>query len=94
MLDVKEVVGKASLFVSNVFGEEEVRNISLEEVKISEDEQFWFITLGLYVPNKNPARKHLGMTLASISEPYLKQYKIFKIESETGKVVSMKIREV
>ncbi|MBM4325761.1 MAG: hypothetical protein FJ118_01245 [Deltaproteobacteria bacterium] len=49
----------------------------LEEVDLSEDEKYWLITLGW-------DEDDLGIR---------RVYKVFKVDSETGKVVSMRMRE-
>lgn len=68
-----------------------LEDLKLEEVEISEDEKHWFVTLGFTRPTEKAANK-LGETLALSQSS--REYKIFKIDSETGEVRSMKIREV
>ncbi len=68
-----------------------IEDLRLEEVELSDDKKFWLITLGFSRPAykaKNP--------LADLTDSpkYEREYKIFKIDSETGEVQSMKIREV
>ena len=57
-------------------------DITLEEVELSEDEKFWFITLGNIEYRKG------------LLPGYERRYKIFKVNSDTGQVMSMKIRIV
>ncbi|KKQ46174.1 MAG: hypothetical protein US63_C0005G0016 [Candidatus Moranbacteria bacterium GW2011_GWC2_37_8] len=59
---------------------------STEEVEISEDQKYWLITLGI--------RKQGGDAISSLYGKTYIAYKIFKIDSQTGDVLSMKIREV
>ena len=63
-----------------------IEDLRLEEVEISEDEKHWFVTLGFTVIKDR--FKMLGLSQSA------RTYKIFKIDSETGEVQSMKIREV
>ncbi len=66
-------------------------DLRLEEVEISDDKKYWFITLGFSRPvdkSKNPLAD-----LVAISS-YERVYKVFKINAETGEVQSMKIREL
>ncbi len=69
-----------------------LQDILLEELEISEDKKFWLITLGFNRPlpkTKNPLFPELVP-----SPEYKREYKLFKIDSETGEVQSMKIRQV
>jgi hypothetical protein len=53
------------------------QHFSLEEVELSDDSTFWFVTLGLKI----------------VSAPFTpKSYKVFKVNSRTGEVLSMKLR--
>jgi hypothetical protein len=64
----------------------------LEELELSEDKKFWLITLGFNRPvprTKNPLLPEI-----TSSPEYKREYKLFKVDSETGEVKSMKIREV
>ena len=71
----------------------ELQDIRLEEVELSEDKRYWLITLGYDVPVKNPAA--FFAELISPNAPiYKREYKLFKINSENSQVEAMKIREV
>jgi len=61
-------------------------NLALEEVELSSDEEFWLITLG-FTP---PANNLIALAGANVK----REYKIFKIKSESGNVISMKIRSI
>jgi hypothetical protein len=52
-------------------------DVSVEEAELSEDERFWLITL--------------GYEFAPFGGP--KEYKVFKVDAQSGEVLSMKIRE-
>jgi hypothetical protein len=69
----------------------EIQDIRLEEVEISEDEQFWLITLSFIQPSDVSQNPLPGI----ITKPqYERNYKLFRINAETGKVEAMKIRVV
>ena len=55
-----------------------VVDISLEEIELTDDRKSWLVTLG------HP-RSYLGTT---------KDFKIIKVDAETGEVLSMKMRIV
>ncbi|WP_404396266.1 hypothetical protein [Pseudoalteromonas phenolica] len=61
---------------------EEMVQLSVEEIEKDNTENVWLITLGI-----------AEMTYA-INKPKNKEYKIFKVEVETGEVISMKIRTI
>lgn len=62
-------------------------DLRLEEVELSEDKNFWLITLGFERPVKNKT------PLAEIAI-MSREYKIFRVNSQTGEVEAMKIRQV
>lgn len=73
-----------------------IEDLRLEEVELSEDQKFWFVTLGFERPvvQKKNSLSELLPTPLPASSQYEREYKIFKIDSETGEVQSMKIREL
>lgn len=92
-IDVKKAVYAAQNYLTSIqhmIGGR-IEDVRLEEVEISEDEKHWFVTLGFAAPTEKAANK-LGETLALSQSS--REYKIFKIDSETGEVRAMKIREI
>jgi hypothetical protein len=94
MIDVKEAVKIAKSHIAELYSDAELTDLLLEEVEISEDEKYWFITLGFYMPKFNPNKTN---SLAELSkaiggeQKYIYKYKVFKINTETGKVLYMKM---
>ncbi|MBP0019555.1 MAG: hypothetical protein J7647_18635 [Cyanobacteria bacterium SBLK] len=68
-----------------------IQDIRLEEVEISDDDKSWFITLGYDDPKQIPYNPILP---DANYRQYERTYKIFEIAAETGKVKSMKIRKI
>jgi hypothetical protein len=89
MLDVKQAAKTAVEYFSQVF-QDGYQNLRLEEVELSEDEHYWYITLGFDSPYQ-----HLGAlaSMAVAGRP-LREYKTIKIDATMGKVLSIKIRTV
>jgi len=85
MLDVKEAAQRASDYFASLFPKDLAANARLEEVELTDDGQYWLITLGF------PVSDTLGFFGVTRTP---RDYKQFKIDAETGKVVSMKIRNV
>lgn len=84
MIDVKEATDKAKAHLVSFFPEAE--QVQLEEVELSEDKAFWLITLSYEGISSSVASSMLvGKSLL---------YKIFKLDAESGEVLSMKIRDI
>lgn len=83
MIEVKQAAEAAFTYFSDLYKGGHY-NLALEEVELSNDEKYWLITLG-YNP---PTTGFTQLTGAGIK----REYKQFKIDSTTGEVVSMKIR--
>jgi len=81
MLDVKEAAQKASEYFAALYSDQAASRVQLEEVELSDDGEYWLITLSYPVS-------------PSFSVPAKRKYKIFKINAKTGEVKSMKIRNV
>ncbi len=84
MIDVKEATDKAKAHLISFFPEAE--QVQLEEVELSEDKACWLITLSYEGVSSSVASSMLvGKSLL---------YKIFKLDAESGEVLSMKIRNI
>ncbi|MGL4503813.1 MAG: hypothetical protein ACRCU2_32430 [Planktothrix sp.] len=94
MIDVRKAVLAAQDYFNSVQdlmsqnGPLDIQDLRLEEVEISEDKKYWFITFGYNLATPEPKYA----LISSVNRD--RNYKIFKINSETGEVESMKIREV
>lgn len=97
MIDVKSAVSSVYEYlqvVQDMIGGN-LEDLRLEEVELSDDKTSWLITLGYDLPVKN--RSQLEELLASPVRPkqiFKREYKLFRVNSETGEVEAMKIREV
>jgi hypothetical protein len=81
MINVKEAVKKAAEYFSDLYGSQ-FDNVLVEEVE--ETDGCWLVTLGYDVVP----------TVFSQVSGIRRRFKVFKIDGETGEVISMKIREV
>jgi hypothetical protein len=89
MLDVKEAAQKASEYFASLYSQDLASNVRLEEVELTDDGNYWLITLG-YPSSRTQGNAFQFLTGNDTG----REYKQFKIEVATGKVVSMKIRKV
>ena len=86
MLDVKQATKLATDYLTSLYDQQLSTSdaIRLEEVELTEDEKYWLITLSFQ--SVNPT--------GTIFFPPRREYKVFRINAETGELQSMKIREV
>ncbi len=90
MLDVKQAAQKASQYFAALYAEHSLSNVQLEEVELTEDGEYWLITLSY--PTSRLTASGLNEQFFARTGP--KEYKVFKIDAKTGEVKSMKIRKV
>ncbi len=84
MIDVTEATNKAKTYLDSFFPDAE--KVQLEEVELTDDKTHWLITLSYEgVSNSVASSLLVGKSL---------RYKIFKLEAESGEVISMKIRDI
>lgn len=87
MLDVKQAVKVATEYIQSLFSPDQIPELRLEEVELSEDGKFWLVTLS-FAPKQNSPYLSLGEAAKT------REYKIFQVSAESGQVQSMKIRKV
>jgi uncharacterized protein YdeI (YjbR/CyaY-like superfamily) len=88
-MDVKEAVKLAKEHVLDLFADENITNLGLEEVSFYDQDGEWTVTLGFSRPWDEPRN-----TLASLAQTNLprRSYKIVRID-DNGKVKGVKNRE-
>jgi len=84
MIKVKEATDKAKEHLVSFFPDAE--QVQLEEVELSGDKTHWLITLSYEGVSASVASSML------VGKSVL--YKIFKLDAESGEVLSMKIRDI
>ena len=92
-VDVKTAVTAANSYLRDIKDLMKIQldSLRLEEVELSEDQREWLITLGFDVPIKTNSLANL---MAGTNSIYQREYKLLKVDSETGEVKSMKIRSL
>jgi hypothetical protein len=86
IIEVSEAAQAAIAYANKLFPPSVRSEVTLEEVELSDDEKYWFITLGLNTTDQNVAKWALG--------PPKTKYKRFKVDARTGRVVAMTIRAI
>lgn len=98
VIDVREAVKSASAYLRSIQdmisdSNAIVTDVRLEEVELSEDEEFWFITLS-YVLRMTTQSTSSNPLSEVFSASYGREYKLIKVDAHSGAVKSMKIREL
>jgi hypothetical protein len=84
MINVIQATDKAKAYLTSFFPDAE--KVQLEEVELTGDKTYWFITLSYEgVSNSVASSLLVGKSV---------RYKIFKLDAESGEVISMKIRDI
>jgi hypothetical protein len=85
MIDVRQAADAAARSLVSLFPEQALANVQLEEVELTDDEKYWLITLSYPLTQK----------IAVLNLPVIKrEYKLFKVDTQTGQVRAMKIRKL
>jgi hypothetical protein len=94
-VDVKRAAEAAATYFVSVMS---VHDVRLEEIELSQDEQFWFVTLSGLIPVAKDVPADAPATFGTLAQmlkgPYERVYKVFAVDADTGVVRSMKIRKV
>lgn len=89
MIDVREAVHRALQFIRDMYAGDNLTDVRLEEVEKDDVAPYnWHVTIGFRAPG----------TAAAVSEslggPYERDYKVVKIDADTGQVLGMTMRQV
>lgn len=87
-MDVKEAAKTAKEYVTDLFAEERITNVGLEEIERKPHEQVWEVTVGFSRP-----WDHAGLATVIVGQTGLRRsYKLLRINDTTGNVESVKDR--
>lgn len=91
-MDVKEAIQKTKTYIGDLFADEHISNLGLEEVDYDKKRDAWAITLAFSRPWNTPRTKAQEVLEQLGSASSLKRsYKVVTI-SKDGDIVSMKDR--
>jgi hypothetical protein len=90
-MDVREAVQAAKTYVAELFADEGLSNLGLEEVEFDDTTGVWRVTVGFSRPWDRLPTSIAAMAQGGASLP--RSYKIVRIDDATGRVVSVKARE-
>ena len=87
-MDVKGAAKLAKEYVADLFADEGIANVGLEEIQLGSDGRFWKVTVGFSRP-----WDHGGLATITHGQKGLRRsYKVLRIEDVTGNVESVKDR--
>ena len=87
-MQVKEAVASAKKYLTEIFAEERITDLGLEEIEFDEIKNAWSVTLGF----SRPWDSSRGAT-ANIFKPN-RSYKIVMISDIDGHPISVKSRDI
>jgi hypothetical protein len=90
MIEVKQAIQIAQDYIKELYTGDEIRDLSLEEVEVAEDNKFWLVTLAFTKQMMQPLNPMEAMT----GPKYARFYKELKIDAEGGQVRSMKNKKL
>jgi hypothetical protein len=91
-MDVKQAVGLAKQHILELFAEEQIVNLGLEEVEFDHSSNEWVVTVGFSRPWDEP-RNPFAALAREASYPK-RSYKVVLISDGTGQVLSVKNRDI
>ena len=87
-MDVKEAAKLAKEYVADLFADEAINNVGLEEIELGPDCRFWVVTVGFSRP-----WDHGGLATITVGQKGLRRsYKVLRIDNHSGNVESVKDR--
>lgn len=95
-VEVKAAVGIAKGHIRDLYAEEHLENIGLEEVVYDDDTDCWRVTIGFLRVWATAHPKTMGETWGTQRSPGLggrREYKVVSVSDEDGALQSVEIRE-
>jgi hypothetical protein len=93
-IPIKTAVSNAMQFIRELYAEDQIKDILLEEVEFSEPADQWLITIGF---TKYKIQEYSLPAVTDLILPEretVRKYKTVHIDAQSGKPISMKIRQI
>ena len=87
-MDVKEAARMAKDYLANVFSEEDISYIGLEEVDFDEVSKTWKVTVGFFRPWERPGDV-LETALGGLPVHGRRSFKVVRIQDHDGHILSI-----
>jgi hypothetical protein len=89
-MDVKAAVATAKQHVADLFADEKITNLGLEEVEFHDADNTWHITLAFSRPWDTVTSPFIALREGQVPK---RSFKIIKISDNEGRVLSVKNRD-
>lgn len=89
-MNVKEAVRIAKTYLIDLFSEERIVNVGLEEIEFDDLDRIWNVTLGFTRAWNDSASAILALTGNSTGN---RSFRVVKVRDSDGHVLSIKLRE-
>lgn len=89
-MNVKQAVSNAKMYVADLFADEDLRNLGLEEVELDSQTNEWIVTIGFSRPWDEPKNTLAALASGSAAR---RAFKVVRISNASTDVVSVKNRE-
>lgn len=108
MLTMKEAVIQAKSYAKELFEDESIQDLSLEEIDFDNHSKKWKVTLG-YNTERHKIERGVGLRPAlaanavsvfasnrkqSVEVEMVREYKVFEINAQNGSLIKMMIRPI
>lgn len=91
----KEAVIAAKAWVADIFADERIVNLGLEEVRFDDAKKHWLITVGFLRTDTLPPDDTGHSSFGRLLTPgFRKSYKVVRIDNRNGEVLSVENREI
>ncbi len=87
-MDVKEAALMAKDYLANVFAEEEITHIGLEEVDFDQESKTWKVTVGFFRPWDQPGNA-FETSLGGLPVQGRRSFKVVRIKDRDGHIQSI-----
>ena len=94
-ISVKEAVGFAKNAITDLYEDDPLKNLALEEIELrtTEGKEIWQVTLGFYRPRSvTSSSNHLSAFFERQNEVENRVYKVIDIDAKTGDFLKMSMR--
>ena len=94
-MEVRQAVRTATDYVREIFSDEKISNLGLEEVEYVPDRSEWLVTVGFSRPWDYPKRTGQPLSLFPnevYEQPPDRDYKVVHVDETSGQVTAIKNR--
>src|SRR5262245_35108621 len=91
-IDAKQAVQVAMEYVREMYSNEQISDLLLEEIETSKSGNDWLVTISFYRPTKGYPAGSIGEMIGGSTSAARRQYKVLIVDKVQGTIHGMKIR--